>query len=62
MERDFINSLLACDSNKQVSEVIADYKDFLRLNPGVWNHVFKTRKRINLVAKEKAESFRDLLN
>jgi hypothetical protein len=62
MEHQLIEDLLNCDSNKQVSEVIAGYKDFLKQNPGSWNHVFRTRKRINIIAKEKTESFKDLLN
>jgi hypothetical protein len=62
MERQLIIDLMNCDNNNQVKEIIAIYKDFLKSNPGAWNHVFRTRKRINAIAKEKVESFRDLLN
>jgi hypothetical protein len=62
MERQLIEDLMNCDSNKEVSVIVENYKDFLKSNPGAWNHVFKTRKRINVIAKEKRESFKDLLN
>jgi predicted nuclease with TOPRIM domain len=61
-EKNFIESLMDCNNFKEVNEIIAESKDLLRENPGLWNHVFSTKKRIKLVEKEKSESFKDLLN
>jgi hypothetical protein len=62
MERQLIIDLMNCDSNKEVTEIVAIYKDFLKLNPGAWGHIFKTRKRINIIAKEKVETWKNELN
>jgi hypothetical protein len=62
MERQLRIDLMNCDNNKEVSEVIAQYKDFLKTNPVAWNHIFRARKRINLVAKEKDKNWINFLN
>jgi hypothetical protein len=63
MERDFINSLMSCDSNKEVNEIRDLFKDLLRSNPAMYNHIFAARKRINRINKAKFENWEiDLLN
>ena len=62
MKRQFIHSLLACNTSKEVTELINENKELLKQHPELYNNVFRTRLRINRVNKEKMQNWGELVN
>jgi hypothetical protein len=63
MEREFINSLLACNSIKEANEIRDAYSELLENNQAMYMYLFAAKKRLNRLRKAKFENWEiDLLN
>jgi hypothetical protein len=56
MEREFINSLMRCNSIKEANEIRDANSELLENNQAMYMHLFAAKKRIKRLEKAKFEN------